>query len=143
MVNDSQRWHSILETRLAPSDSDLSNVFQGGTIRVTEDLLETMLGAPVAREIEDEIRRVSHGLSEHLESRFPGELIELGLDMLIDSDRKLRLVEVNAKPGVAGIGSENRVFDWKSEDAEHYERWVHPHVRHVAKFLASKIEAET
>lgn len=142
MVNDSERWHSILETRLAPSDSDLSNIFQGGSIRVTEDLLEQMLGATAATEVEKEIRRVSHDLAEHLHSQFPGELMEIGFDMLIDSNRQLRLVEVNAKPGVAGLGSENRVFDWKPEDAVYYDRWVHPHVRHLAKFLAAKVEGQ-
>jgi len=143
MVNDSENWHSILETRLAPLDSDLSNIFQGGTIEVTEELFDGMLGADNARKLEKEIRRVSHGLAEHLETHFPGDLSEIGFDMLIDSKGRLRLVEVNAKPGVAGIGSENRIFDWKSEDAKHYERWVHPHVRHLAKFLSSKINAET
>ncbi len=141
MVNDSQSWHSILETRVAPTDSDLSNIFQGGSIRVTEDLLEQMLGPTGARAIESDIRRVSHGLAEHLDTYFPGKLMEIGFDMLIDSDQKLRLVEVNAKPGVAGIASENRIFDWKSEDAAFYDRWVHPHVQHLAKFLVSKVEA--
>jgi glutathione synthase/RimK-type ligase-like ATP-grasp enzyme len=142
MVNDSENWHSILETRLAPADSDLSNIFQGGTIEVTEELFDGMLGAEEARKLEKEIRRVSHGLAEHLGMRFPGDLSEIGFDMLIDSTKKLRLVEVNAKPGVAGIGSENRIFDWKPEDGEHYERWVLPHVSHLAKFLSSKIDAE-
>lgn len=143
MVNDSQHWHSILETRLAPPDSDLSNIFQGGSIQVTERLLEQMLGATAARETENEIRRVCHELAEHLGSKFPGDLLEIGFDVLIDTDRRLRLVEVNAKPGVAGIGSEHRVFDWKPEDAEYYDRWVHPHIQHLAKFLAAKVEAST
>lgn len=140
-VNDSKQWHSILETRLAQGDSDLSNIFQGGSIEVTEELLIQMLGAQVASTLETEIRRVTHRLAERLESRFPGELMEIGFDMVVDVKRNLRLIELNAKPGVAGIGSENRVFDWKPEDMPHYDRWVHPHVGHLAKFLAAKLKA--
>jgi hypothetical protein len=142
MVNDSKRWHSILETRLAPLGSDLSNVFQGGTIEVTEDLFHEILGKRSARETEAEIRNVAHGLAEHLETHFPGDLMEIGFDMLIDADRKLRIVEINAKPGVSGIGSENRIFDWKAEDADRYERGVIPHVGYLAEFLMAKLEAD-
>ena len=66
--------------------------------------------------------------------------MEIGFDFLLDRERRLHLVEVNAKPGVAGFGSETKLFEWKSEDEAHYRRWVYPHVRHLAAFLKAKIE---
>lgn len=139
-VNDGSNWHSILETRLAPRNSDLSNVFQGGSIRVTESLLVDLFGDDEALAIEKMIRRVSHGVAEYLDSLYPTELMEIGFDFLLDQKRQLRLVEVNSKPGVAGFGSETKLFDWKPADEVHYQRWVYPHVMHVASFLKSKIE---
>ncbi len=141
MVHDASRWHSILETRLAPRESDLSNVFQGGSIQVTEELLDVLLGESAGRQLAGRIRSVSHRVAEHLERDFPSALMELGLDFVLDRDLGLHLVEVNAKPGVAGFGSETRIFDWKAEDELHYERWLRPHVEHLAAFLRAKVEA--
>jgi glutathione synthase/RimK-type ligase-like ATP-grasp enzyme len=140
MVHDGSRWHSILETRLAPPGSDLSNVFQGGSVQATEDLFSVMFGDEVARETAAEIRRVSHRVAEHFESLFPDDLMEIGFDFVLDQERKAHLVEVNSKPGVAGFGSEAKIFDWKPEDEPWYEKWVYPHVRHLAGYLRSKVE---
>ncbi len=140
MVNDGSQWHSILETRLAPQNSDLSNVFQGGSIRVTEAILLELFGDEAARGLDTEIRRVSDGIARHLDPLYPGKLMEIGFDFLLDRERQLHLIEVNAKPGVAGFGSETKLFEWKPEDEPHYQRWVHPHVTHVAAFLKAKVE---
>ncbi|NNL84462.1 MAG: hypothetical protein HKP27_02360 [Myxococcales bacterium] len=140
MVNDGVRWHSILETRLAQSGSDVSNVYQGGSIHVTEDLLSELFGEQGARETELEIRRVSVSLARYFEASYPSDLMEIGLDFILDLDKKLHLVEVNAKPGIAGFGSEKSLFEWNSEDDPDCARWVHPHTRHLAGFLKRKVE---
>ncbi len=140
MVNDGNDWHSLMETRLAPLDSDLSNIFQGGSIRVSEDLFETLLGAEAGRAKEQEIRRLSLGLAKHLEGHFPGELLEIGLDLVLDTQGNVHLIEINSKPGVSGVGSETKLFDWKEEDEPFYDKWVRPQMRHLAGFLASKSE---
>jgi hypothetical protein len=140
MVHDGKKWHSILETRLAPQGSDLSNIFQGGSIQVTEELLAEILGDERARGLEGEIRAASHALAEHFESLFPGELMEIGFDLVLDRELKIHLVEVNSKPGVAGFGSETKIFDWQPEDESYYRKWVYPHVEHLAAFLKSKFD---
>src|SRR5262245_61546003 len=106
MVHDGREWHSILESRLAPPDSDLSNVFQGGSIRVTSELLAATLGEAEGRCVEEEVRRISHELAECLESRYPAALPEIGLVFVLDREKVPHLVEVNSKPGLAGVGSE-------------------------------------
>lgn len=142
MVNDGSHWHSILETRLAPRESDLSNVFQGGSIEVTEDLLEEMFGAEEAKRLEIDIRETSVQLAHHFDAMFPDELMEIGFDFVLGPNASLHLVEVNAKPGIAGFGSEETIFDWKAEDAAYYQRWVYPHVTHLASFLKNKAEEQ-
>lgn len=141
MVNDGSQWHSILETRLGPQGSDLTNIFQGGSIRITEAVLSSLFGDQGTRALEEEVNRVSHGVAQHLESLFPAALMEIGLDFILDRERKLHLVEINAKPGVAGFGSETRLFEWTADDEANYQRWVFPHVTNLASFLKAKIES--
>ena len=130
----------MLETRVAPPGSDLSNIFQGGSIHVTEQLVDTELGHEAGQGLLENIRRVSHKVADFLESRFPGRVMELGLDLVIDRDLGIHLVEVNAKPGLSGWASERKIFDWKAEDQAYYDRTVRPHVRHLANFLRSKVQ---
>ncbi|MDH5256254.1 MAG: hypothetical protein OEW72_10100, partial [Gammaproteobacteria bacterium] len=77
-VNDGRLWHTILETRLSPPGSDLSNIAQGGTIHVTEELLAASLGSAATRELLERVDATALGLARHLEASFPGELMELG-----------------------------------------------------------------
>ncbi len=141
MVNDGSQWHSIFETRLGPQGSDLTNIFQGGSIRITESVLSNLFGDQGTQALEEEVRRASHGIARHLESLYPAALIEIGLDFILDRERHLHLVEINAKPGVAGFGSETKLFEWKAEDEANYQRWVFPHITHLASFLKAKIES--
>ena len=71
MVHDGRGWNALLETRLARADCELSNVFQGGTIHVTHELLESTVGERDSRVIEERLMRTSHGLAACLETRFP------------------------------------------------------------------------
>lgn len=141
MVHDGRAWHALLESRLAPSGSDLSNVYQGGSIRVTGELLTSTVGERESRVVEDRLRQISHGLARHFESRFPDMLPEIGLDFVVGPDRRPHLVEVNAKPGIAGIGSETKLFEWAPEEQALHEMWTFPHMKHLAGFLRHKIEA--
>lgn len=140
MLHDGRAWHAIFETRLAPLESDLSNIFQGGSSRVTGELLVSILGAAESQALEEQIRQTSLGLAEHLESLYPAALPEIGFDFVLDRARSLHLVEVNAKPGLAGIGSESKLFDWKAEEEALHEVWSRPHAKHLAGFLRHKIE---
>ena len=141
MVHDGRDWHALLESRLAPRGSELSNVYQGGSIRVTRELLAATVGDQEGPVVEDRLRETSHRLAGHFAARFPDALPELGLDFVLDRERRPRLVEVNAKPGIAGIGSETKLNDWAPEDQALHEMWTFPHMRHLAGFLRHKIEA--
>ena len=141
MVHDARGWHALLESRLGPPGSELSNVYQGGSIRVTRELLESTVGKRESRVVEDRLREVSHRVAQHFESLFPGALPEIGMDFVLDQDFTPHLVEVNAKPGIAGIGSERKLFDWTPEERALHEMWTIPHMTHLAGFLRHKIEA--
>ena len=140
MLNDGRDWHWLHEGRLSPSGSDVSNISQGGEIVPTENLLFDLLGAELSTETLYELRNESYGLAAYLECLHPGEILELAFDFALDQEGGLHLLEVNTKPGLAGIGSNISVFDKKPEDEPFFERWVYPHIDHLARFLIRKAD---
>lgn len=140
MLHDGSAWQWLHEARLSLAGSDVSNVSQGGEITVTEDLLFEMLGAEAAQEMLYELRSESFGLAAYLERLHPGDLIEVAFDFAIDREGRLRLLEINTKPGLAGVGSNISIYDKRPEHEPLFERWVYPHTRFLARFLLSKAE---
>jgi hypothetical protein len=140
MLHDGRAWNWLHEARLSPEGSDVSNLKQGGTIAVTEDLLVGLVGREEAQHLLYELKSESFGLAAYLERLHPGDLLEVAFDFVIDRDGRLRLLEINTKPGLAGIGSDISVFDKRPEHEPLFERWVYPHTRHLARFLMGKVE---
>jgi hypothetical protein len=138
MVHDGTSWHLLHEARLSPTGSDVSNVSQGGAITRTEDLLFELVGAETSQELLREIESESFGLAAYLERLHPGAIPEVAFDFAIDRDGSLRLLEINTKPGLAGVGSDISIYDKRPEHEGLFERWVYPHTRYLASFLISK-----
>jgi hypothetical protein len=140
MLHDGRAWHWLHEVRRSPEGSDVSNVRQGGKTVVTEDLLFDLMGAERAQEMLYELRNESFGLAAYLERLHPGDILEVAFDFAIDREGRLRLLEVNTKPGLAGIGADVSIYDKRPEQEPLFERWVYPHARHLARFLAEKAQ---
>jgi hypothetical protein len=141
MLNDGSRWHWLHEARLSPSGSDVSNVSQGGEILPTENLLFDLAGPEASADLLHEIQSESFGLAAYLERLHPGEVLEIAFDFAVGGDGRPYLLEVNTKPGLAGIGSNVSVFDKRPEHEPMFERWVYPHVDCLARFLRTKAGA--
>ena len=141
MAHDGRGWHSIFETRIASPGRAISNVYQGGSNRVTPEALAATVGEREGQAVESRLNALSHGLARHLEARFPGALPEIGFDFVLDQDHEPHLVEVNAKPGIAGIGADRKLFEWTPEELPLHDVWTRPHMRHLAGFLRHKVEA--
>jgi hypothetical protein len=138
MLNDGRGWHWLHEARLSPSGSDVSNISQGGATVATEDLLFEVVGTEASQDLLYELRNESFGLAAYIERLHPGEIHEVAFDFAVDREGRLRLLEVNTKPGLAGVGASISVLDKKPEDEPAFERWVYPHARHLARFLMAK-----
>jgi hypothetical protein len=119
-------------------DSEISNISQGGTSVVTEDLLFDLLGYDGARNMLHELEGESFGLAAFLERLHPGDIMEVAFDFVIDREGRLRLIEINTKPGLAGIGFLCTVFEMRPAQRPLFERWVHPHTTGLARFLQKK-----
>ena len=140
MLHDGNAWNWITEARLSPEGSDVSNVSQGGASVPTKDLLVDLLGPEGGQQLLYELKSESFGLAASLERIHPGDIMEVAFDFVVNREGKLRVVELNTKPGIAGIGSEVSILDKKPEDEPQFERIVYPHVRHLARFLMTKAQ---
>jgi hypothetical protein len=139
MAHDGHGWDALIEGRLSPPGSDLSNVFQGGTVHQIETLLAGVVGDDESRLIQERIQTAAHGLAGLLESRFPGALSEIGFDFVLGTDLRPHLVEINAKPGIAGIASESRYSEWTLEEQALHSMWTLPQMNRLARFLRLKV----
>ena len=139
MLHDGRIWNWLHEVRLSREGSDVSNVSQGGEVVVTEDLLCDLVGDETAQEMLYELKSESFGLAAYLERLHPGDILEVAFDFAIDKEGKLRLLEINTKPGLAGIGADVSIHDKRPEHEPLFERWVYPHTRHLASFLTAKV----
>jgi hypothetical protein len=139
MVHDGVTWRWLHEARVSPAGSDVSNVSQGGAITPTEDLLFELLGAETSQDLLREIESESFGLAAYLERLHPGAIPEVAFDFALDREGRLRLLEINTKPGLAGVGSDISVYHKRPEHEPLFERWVYPHTRYLASFLLSKV----
>ena len=112
----------------------------GPPSRLRSDLLFDLMGAEGSQQLLYELKSESFGLAEYLERLHPGDILEVAFDFAIDREGRLRLLEINTKPGLAGIGSDVHLRDKRPEHEPLFERWVYPHTRHLARFLRSKVE---
>ena len=138
MLHDGDRWHWLHEARRSREGSDVSNVKQGGRTVVTEELLFDLLGSEGAQQILYELQSEAFGLAAYLERLHPGDILEVAFDFVIDLEGRLRLLEINTKPGLAGIGADVTIYDKRPEHEPLFERWVYPHTEHLARFLIRK-----
>ena len=141
MLHDGRSWSWLHEARRSPAGSDVSNVRQGGEIVATEEVLFEVLGHEAAQHSLHQLESESFGFAAYLERLHPGDILEVAFDYAIDGEGRLRLLEVNTKPGMAGVGSEITVFDKRPVHEPLFERWVYPHAACLARFLVAKSES--
>ena len=94
-----------------------------------------------AQQLMYELKSESFGLTAYLERLHTGEILEVAFDFAIDREARLRLLEINTKPGLSGIGSEVTVYEKRPEDEPLFQHWVYPHVSSLARFLQAKVES--
>ena len=141
MLHDGTEWSWLHEARISPRGSELSNVSQGGISLKTEDLLGEVFGKEEVSGRLEVLRSEAFGLAAFLERLHPGELMEFAFDFVLDRDGTPKLVEINSKPGLIGIGFLKSFLDMTPEDRPQFESSTYPHTRSLANFLQSKVVA--
>lgn len=75
-----------------------SNLHGGGEAYSTKPFLENYYSQEVVTQLLHQMKWLSHEVPQHLEQHH-GPLLELGLDIGIDTAAKIWILEVNSKPG--------------------------------------------
>ncbi|MDQ0062810.1 YheC/YheD family endospore coat-associated protein [Paenibacillus harenae] len=83
--------------RIAENNQFVSNVARGGTISTVKAAL-ARTGSSAAAGGLSKLRRVSLLIAKGIDSQIPGHFAELGIDLAIDTQGRVWLIEVNAKP---------------------------------------------
>ncbi|MGO4537961.1 YheC/YheD family endospore coat-associated protein [Paenibacillus sp. 2TAB19] len=83
--------------RIADNNQFVSNVARGGTISTVKAAL-ARTGSSAAAGGLTKLRRASLLIAKGIESQIAGHYAELGIDLAIDTQGRVWLIEVNAKP---------------------------------------------
>lgn len=142
MLHDGSRWHWLHEVRRSPKGSDVSNVRQGGESVDTHALLYELLGGNAVDDALQLLRDESFGLATYLERLHPGELPEVAFDFALDVQGRLRLLEINTKPGMVGLGSDVHYHVREPRQEASFKKDVYPHARFLTDFLYAKLLAQ-
>ncbi|MHC5023611.1 MAG: YheC/YheD family protein [Planctomycetota bacterium] len=144
MCHDGRQWQWIHKAVVAAGSGDVANTSQGGSNYTIDDLFARLYDEPASRALLEALRRTSFDLTESLDDRFGGRLMELAYDFLVDGEQRIHLVEINTQPGMAKPGlTGNRpfadIFHLSAAEQDLYDRLVLPHATYLARFLLARL----
>lgn len=87
-----------LGVRAGKAESAASNLHAGGKAAAALPFLTTVFGAERAQAVLSECHALAHNTARAIERNF-GRMMELGLDIGVDTEGRVWLIEVNPKPG--------------------------------------------
>jgi len=97
--NDVGAWSITgIGTRIGAEKSSTSNLHGGGKAVRTSKFLSSIYGQETALRIMHECRELAHSTANVVEDNF-GRMMELGLDIGVDTEGRVWLIEINPKPG--------------------------------------------
>lgn len=145
MLDDGKEWQWVHKAVLAAPGSDIANTTQGGYNSTTMALFTTLYGADKAAELFEEVRRVSFDCVRYLDTLFPGRLMEVAFDFVLDKNGRVKVLEVNTLPGMTKPGLPPSpafldILNRQPSEQEIYEKLILPHGTHLAHFLHTKLE---
>ena len=144
LIDDGDQYHWIHKAVLAPPGSEVANTTQDGTNFTMLDLLTKAYDVTTAERLIHDTRRLSFDTTHGLDRLYPGELMEVAYDFVIDHEHQVKIIEVNTKPGMTKPGlskdSFRDILHRNPEEDELYQRAVVPHSTLLARYLHSKLE---
>jgi len=121
--------------RIGKEKSVTSNLHGGGQAIAANDFLLPRFGVQKTHEILAQCHELAHQTAITIEDHF-GRMIELGLDIGIDTDGRVWLIEVNPKPGrdiFRALGQTNR-FHQSIRRPIQYAIYLHERNRQMLKY---------
>ncbi|MBT8485581.1 MAG: hypothetical protein HKO59_09145 [Phycisphaerales bacterium] len=143
VVDDGERWRPMHKAVLAPPGGDVANTTQLGSNHRLSDLLIRLYGVAEAPTLQARVEEASLAVARAFDRRFPGRVMELGLDLLLDVDGRAHLIEANTKPGMMKPGLPKdgfpNIFDLSADEMVVYGNLVAPHATYLAHYLQTRL----
>ncbi len=134
-------WKIITEVRLGAKESDLSNVSQGGTCIELDDLLNKLSDKINPAEFKNQLFDTILRLTSFLDAFHPNKVLEMAYDIIVDTELKIHITEINCKPGSPMIFIDfNNIFDLNSEEQALYTKYIKPHGQKLAQAMFERWE---
>ncbi|WP_134699046.1 YheC/YheD family protein [Ammoniphilus sp. YIM 78166] len=97
--NEYGRWHITGKgMRIGAPVSPTSNLHGGGNAKEVMPILQQNFGRKKALSLLEKSQKISYVIADAIERQY-GRMMELGLDLGIDTNGRLWIIEVNDKPG--------------------------------------------
>jgi len=143
MIYDGEAWHWDHKAVLSQKNSDIANTTQGGDNITLEDLFKK-IDFQEPKTFIDNLKTASFNIANFVDEAYPSQIVELGLDFLIDIKQNIFLAELNVSPGLTKPGMDldypfKNIFHPTPEENILYDKYVHPHATYLAKFFHSKL----
>lgn len=134
-------WKIISEVRLGAKESDLSNVSQGGTCIELDDLLNKLSDKINPAEFKNQLFDNIIRLTSFLDAFHPNKVLEMAYDIILDTQQKIHITEINCKPGSPMIFIDfNNMFNLNSMEQSLYTKYIEPHGQKLANAMFERWE---
>lgn len=140
VLNDGRRFHCLHYARVGVQGSELSYTPRQSREHESQVVLETIYGKNRARELMGEVEKAGIRLASYLERFFPGSVMEVAFDFLLDAGGHIFLAEANATPGLWYDEPYTDVFSLTAEEKKRFARQIAPHGWCLASFLQAKLD---
>ncbi|WP_284151946.1 YheC/YheD family protein [Desulfofustis limnaeus] len=140
VLNDGNQFHCLHYARVGVQGSELSYTPRQSREHESQVVLETIYGKQRARELTAEVEKVGIRLAGYLERFFPGSVMEVAFDFLLDAGGHIFLAEANATPGLWYDEPYTDVFALTAAERKRFARQIAPHGRCLASFLQAKLD---
>lgn len=135
-IGERESWDIISEVRLGAKDSYLSNVSQGGTCIELDELLNQLTDTLKPEQFKNVLIDKLKRLTRFLDAYNPAQMMEIAYDVILDTEGKMFITEINCKPGSPMIfTSFNNILELSEEERQRYTKYIQPHGRSLANTL--------
>jgi glutathione synthase/RimK-type ligase-like ATP-grasp enzyme len=140
VIGNQNSWDIITEVRLGAKESDLSNVAQGGSCIELDDLLNRLSYKTPAETFKKRLLDTAYKLTSFLDAYYPSHMMEMAYDIIVDTNHKIHITEINCKPGSPMIfTSFNNMFNLNEDEKVLYNKYIVPHGTALANSLKKRL----
>jgi len=138
MINDGEGWRWLHQTRVGPSNSELSNALANKSFYKTESLLTEVVGESKKDDILLQLKKISSEIIHYFDTYIPHFLNEIVFDFIIGEELDVFLCEINSEPGLARAPHKfSKSMDHSEEREQLLKQYSLQHSQYISEFFLS------